>query len=120
VLVFLNGNPSEDRDTHWYCRKGGFGPDFLIEIVSPTDRSRDKIDFYSGIGVRELLLIDRDPWQLQLFRLTDGQLKSVVVATESNGAVVESQTVPIRLQLKSGEKRPAIVVSAAGGQSWIV
>ena len=85
VLVFLNGNPAEDRDSHWFG-----GPDFAVEISSPGDQSREKIDFYSRVGVRELLIIDRDPWQLELFRLTAGRLESAAIATEQNGLAIQS------------------------------
>ena len=56
VTVFLKEGHAENLGTHWFG-----GPDLAIEIVSPDDRSREKIDFYSGIGVRELLVIDRQP-----------------------------------------------------------
>jgi Uma2 family endonuclease len=115
VLVFVNGNTAEDRGTHWLG-----GPDFAVEIVSRWDRSREKLDFYSGVGVRELLIIDRDPWQLELFRLTEGQLRSVTIATQQNGLVVESQVVPISLSLTGGQKRPAIAVKSQDGQSWSI
>ncbi|MBV8780465.1 MAG: Uma2 family endonuclease [Phycisphaerae bacterium] len=113
VLVFLNGNAAEDRNTHWFG-----GPDFAIEIVSPKDRSREKFEFYANVGVRELLLIDREPWQLELFRLVDGQLQSAAVATEENGLVIASQIVPITMKLVAGLKRPAILINAPSGQSW--
>ena len=113
VLVFLNDNPAEDRSTHWFG-----GPDFAVEIVSRWDRSREKIDFYSKVGVRELLIIDRDPWQLELLRLTDGQLRSIAIATEVNGITIQSDVVPLKLTLVSGSKRPAIEVTAADGQHW--
>ena len=57
VAVFLPGNPAEDRGTHWLG-----GPDFAVEVLSPDDRSRKKLDFYAKVGVRELLLVDRKPW----------------------------------------------------------
>src|SRR5262245_14269348 len=41
VAVYLAGNPAKDCDTHWFG-----GPDFAVEIVSPNDRSRDKLGFY--------------------------------------------------------------------------
>ena len=64
VVVFLPGNPAQDRETH--CHLGG--PDFAVEIVSRYDRSRKKFDFYQSVGVRELLLVDRFPWSLELHR----------------------------------------------------
>ena len=53
-------------------------------IVSRDDHSREKISFYEKVGVRELLIIDRDPWQLELFRLASGRLESAGIATQSN------------------------------------
>ena len=69
VAVYLAGNPASARESHWLG-----GPDFAIEIISPYDRSREKLDFYASVGVRELLLIDRDPWTLELFHLHDGKM----------------------------------------------
>src|SRR4051812_16753222 len=72
VVVFLKGTKAQNRDTFWLG-----GPDFAVEIVSPNDASRDKLAFYASVGVRELLIVDRDPWQLELFRL-DGDALRVV------------------------------------------
>jgi Uma2 family endonuclease len=115
VLVFLDGNPAEDRGSHWFG-----GPDFAVEIVSDRDRSREKIDFYSKVNVRELLIIDRDPWQLELFRLTAGRLESAAIATEQNGVSILSQVTGLTLRLVSAPKRPAIAVTSPDGQSWNV
>ena len=115
ILVFLNGNSAEDRRSHWFG-----GPDLAVEIVSPQDRSRDKLDFYARVGVRELLLIDRDPWKLELFRAINGQMQSTTVATEANSQICESQIVPITLRLVAGDKRPGILVTARDGQKWTI
>ncbi|MDQ3441160.1 MAG: Uma2 family endonuclease, partial [Planctomycetota bacterium] len=69
VVVVYPSGAARNCDTHW-CG----GPDLCVEISSPGDRSRDKLVFYAGIGVRELLLIDRDPWGLELYRLANGRL----------------------------------------------
>ena len=71
VAVFLPGSKAKNCGTHWHG-----GPDFAVEIVSPKDRSREKLPFYSSVGVGELLLIDRQPWSLELFRLQGGELVS--------------------------------------------
>jgi Uma2 family endonuclease len=115
ILVFLNGNPAEDRGTHWLG-----GPDLAIEIVSRWDRSREKIDFYSKVNVRELLIIDRDPWQLELFRLEGAHLKSVAIATEQNAQTIHSDVTGLTLKLLPAPKRPSIAVSTPDGQSWNV
>ena len=63
AMVYLNDNPAQCYDTSWYG-----GPDFAIEVASPGDRSRLKLGFYASVGTRELLLIDRDPWNMWLYR----------------------------------------------------
>src|SRR5262249_49894964 len=72
VAVYLPGNPARPLDTHWLG-----GPDFAIEIISPNDQARDKLPFYAAVGVRELLVIDRYPWSLELLRC-EGQNWSTV------------------------------------------
>jgi Uma2 family endonuclease len=114
VVAFLNGNPAQNRDTH---RLGG--PDFAIEIVSPYDRSREKLDFYARIGTRELLIIDRDPWQLELLRLADGKLGSAGVSTLDKPAPLTSETTHLAFCLAPGDKRPVIAVTHADdGRQW--
>src|SRR5262249_1480339 len=72
VALFFAGNPAKDCVTHW-CG----GPDFLIEILSPGDIAHDKLPFYASVKVREVLIIDRDPWRLELYQLQGGQLVEV-------------------------------------------
>ncbi len=60
LAVFLQGNPAEDRESHWLG-----GPDFAVEVISPYDRSRKKFEFYAKVGVHELLLVSRKPWRLE-------------------------------------------------------
>lgn len=105
LAVYLGTNPAENCGTHWYG-----GPDFAIEIVSPGDRSREKLDFYASIGTRELLLIDRDPWQLELYRLTDGELRSDGLSSIDTDNNLESQVLPLTWALTAGDSRPQIVV----------
>src|SRR3990172_5790454 len=50
VVVFTNDTQAENRGTHWLG-----GPDFVVEIASPHDRSREKLAFYAAVGTRELL-----------------------------------------------------------------
>src|SRR4051812_42514414 len=57
AVVVFPGGAARNRGTHW-CG----GPDFVAEVTSPGDRARDKLKFYAGISVRELLVIDRKPW----------------------------------------------------------
>lgn len=116
VVVVLTDGVARDCGTHW-CG----GPDFATEISSEGDRSHEKFEFYSSIGVRELLLIDRDPWQLELYRLIDKQLESVARSTMTNQAQISSTVVPLSFRLIDGEPRPRIEVAHHDGtQRWLV
>lgn len=114
VAVFLNDTQAENCDTFWYG-----GPDFAVEIVSPGDKTREKLDFYAKIGTRELLIIDRDPWALELCRFTDGRLASSDKATLDARANLKSDVVPLTFAMTAGDARPAIQVTHDDGQqSW--
>jgi Uma2 family endonuclease len=99
VAVVLPGSRAVDCDTFYFG-----GPDFVVEIVSDYDRSREKFDFYARVEVREMLLIDRDPWQLELYRLEDSVLKLVGTSEPIGQQEVNSQVLPLTFRLL---KRPA-------------
>jgi Uma2 family endonuclease len=116
ALVFLLGNLAEDRDTHWFG-----GPDFDIEIVSPHDRTYEKLDFYASIGTREVLIVDREPWQLVLFRLRDSAMVEVGRSTLDDARAIDSQVVPLSFALSAGERGPQIELRHHDGQqSWTI
>ena len=116
VIVVLPGSAARDCGSHW-CG----GPDLCVEIASPGDRSRDKLDFYSQIAVRELLLVDRDPWQLELYRLTGGRLELAGSSDVSTSATLTSTVVPTSFRLVSDTPRPRIEVTHRDGvQKWLV
>ena len=52
---------------------GGEGPDAVIEIRSPHDETYDKLSFYASLGVREVIVIDRDTKRPELYRLAGSQ-----------------------------------------------
>jgi Uma2 family endonuclease len=96
VLVFLNETAAQDCGPHWLG-----GPDFAVEIVSPGDRTLEKLDFYAAVGTRELLVIDRDPWQLTLYRISnDKKLVPVAVCSNSQRVSITSEVLHICLQLQ--------------------
>ncbi len=114
VAVYLNGTKAENCGAFWYG-----GPDFAVEIVSDGDKSRDKLDFYADVGTRELLIIDRHPWQLTLFHLDDGTLVSAGEATAENAPVLQCQTIPLSFQLIPNAEPGIIRVSHSDGhQQW--
>ncbi|MCA9147818.1 MAG: Uma2 family endonuclease [Planctomycetales bacterium] len=56
VAVFLNATTAQDHGAFWLG-----GPDLAIEIISPGDHTRQKLDFYAKVRTRELLVVDRSP-----------------------------------------------------------
>ncbi len=96
------------------------GPDFVVEIISPYDRSREKFDFYSNVKVRELLLVDRNPWSLELYRLRGDQLELVGQSTLNQPNVLQSEVLRLSLRLVAGQKRPQIEMRHADGSGhWL-
>jgi len=114
MAVYLEGTQAKNCDTHYFG-----GPDFTVEIMTPHDRSREKLPFYAKVGVRELLLIDRDPWALELFRLEQDELKKVGRVVPDDADVLESQVLSVRFRLVSAEPRPVIEITRIdGSQQW--
>ncbi len=115
LAVFFPNNPAKDMGTFWFG-----GPDFAVEIISPHDRSRKKLDFYAKVGVRELLLVDRKPWSLELYRLTDGELKLVGKITPDRSPILASEVLPLSFRLLPGDPRPTIEMTHADdGRTWL-
>jgi Uma2 family endonuclease len=116
VTVFLTGTAAEDCGKFWYG-----GPDFAIEIVSPHDRTRKKIPFYEKVGTRELLIVDRRPWQLTHFCLLNGKLCEVGRSTFEAPSDLRSAVVPLTFRLVGDASKPAILIRHHDGkQQWTV
>lgn len=116
VAVVLEGSAAQDCDTH-YCG----GPDFLVEILTPNDCAREKLPFYAKVGVRELLIVDRAPWALELYRLDAGRLELVGTSTPDRQDPLTSAVMPLTFRLIPGAERPQIEVARTdGAQTWRV
>ncbi len=114
VVVFRNDNQAVDRGTNWLG-----GPDLAVEIVSARDRTREKLDFYAKVNTHELLIVDRDPWHLELYRLAEGKLSLVSTSSLQEPSWIASETVPLRMRLQPSEPRPTIeVLHAESDKSW--
>ena len=110
VVVLLAGSEAQVFEAH-IC-----GPaDFLVEIVSPDDKSREKFDFYGELGVRELLLIDRYPWSLELYRHNGSELVLAGQSTAEQSEVIASEVLPISFQLLPAAPRREIRMAEIGG-----
>ncbi len=116
ISVFLPGNPAEDRGSHWLG-----GPDFAIEILSPGDRSRKKFRFYAKVGVRELLILDRNPWRLELYRRDGTEWRLVGTSAPDESAAVSSDVLPLVFRLLPGEARPSVNITRTDtDQRWSI
>jgi Uma2 family endonuclease len=116
AVVFLRGSNATCHDVCW-----SGSPDFVVEIVSPWDKTRDKIPFYEQIGVRELLIVDRDPWRLELSCLQDGVLVRAGTSTVEDPSVVASHVLPLSFRLVEGDKWPKINVRHGDGErNWLI
>jgi Uma2 family endonuclease len=51
----------------------GGSPDAVIEIRSPNDESYEKLPFFATLGVREVLIIDRNTKRVEVFVLSGGR-----------------------------------------------
>ena len=112
VAVYLNGNPAVDLGTHYVG-----GPDFAVEVVSPGEKPAAKFAFYAAVGTKELLVVNRNPWRLELFALTDG----VMELAGSSPAVCSAATLGLTFQLVGTTSQPAIdVTHSATGRTWSV
>ena len=116
VAVVLKDNAAKACGTH-LCG----GPEFLIEIASPNDLAREKRPFYAKIGVRELLVVDRDPWALELYRLEEGDLPLAGRSTVEEPEPLTSVMLPLEFHLASGPDRPRIEFRRTDGtQVWSI
>jgi Uma2 family endonuclease len=116
VVAVLNSSLAKDCGTH-LCG----GPDFLVEVISPDDRSRDKLTFYGRIGVRELMIIERDPWSLELYRLEGDELRLASASRPGDASFVESAVIPFSFRLLPSQPRPQVeVVHRDSEQRWVV
>jgi Uma2 family endonuclease len=116
VAVVIEGSRAQDCGTHW-CG----GPDFVVEILSPNDLARKKLPFYAAIGVRELLIIDREPWAVELYRLQANELTLVGRSNLDAPELLTSAVLPLGFRLVPGAKRPQIEVTRTdGAERWLV
>ena len=114
VVVFMPDTATKNLNTHWVG-----GPDLAIEITSPGDRTRDKLPFYAAVGTRELVIVDRDPWSLELFALDRTEFKLAGRSTLSDPTAVVSMILPLTLRLADRKPRPQINnTHRETGQSW--
>ena len=115
VLVVLHTNPALHCGTHW-----AGGPDLAVEIVSPGEDPRLKLDFYSKVNTREMLVVDRSPWAIEMYQLQAGKLALAGKSDLATSAILASGALPVTFQLQPGAPRPTILIThTATGQTWV-
>lgn len=114
VAVVLSGSRAQSHYTFWT------GPvDFLVEVVSRGDRSRLKLPFYSKLGVREVLLVHRNPWRLCLYRHDGNKLRVAGRCVVAEPAAIASEVLPFSFRLIETPDRPMIELThATDGRTW--
>ncbi len=107
VAVFLSSTTAVDCGTFWHG-----GPNLAIEVVSPGDQTRQKLDFYASVNTGELLIIDREPWQLELYRLAGKSLELVGTSNLNSAFTLtcEATGVTFELQFEPNKDRPKLIV----------
>ncbi len=116
VLVYLASNPAVDHGTHWVG-----GPDLLVEIISEGEDPHAKFDFYAAVRTREALIVERDPWALELFTLQGTALVSAGRSELGNDVTLTSAALGLTFKLVAGTARPRIEVThTATGNAWTI
>jgi len=87
--------------------------ELVVELLSEDDESREKLAFYAEVGVAEVLLIDPETRDLELYVLRGDRLH--VVLPDEQGAV-RSQVLAVSFAKVSG---PRVSLAWPGGSGQI-
>jgi Uma2 family endonuclease len=116
VVVFLAAGRAENQEACW---RGA--ADFVVEITSPGDRTHEKIPFYSRLGVRELLIVNRQSWTLELYRNQGTGLLMAGQSETQRSDLLHSGVVPLEFRLLPGQPRPRIeAIHVETRRQWLV
>lgn len=114
VVVFLNDGKGVCHDTFWTG-----GPDFAVEIVSEGEDPEAKFAFYGGQDTRELLVIERDPWKLQLYG-PEAEGMQLLQETTAGGSAIVSSLQGVRFLLRRAPDELELRVEHPDGRSWVL
>ena len=103
VVAFLATTSAVNHGPFWTG-----AADYIIEITSPRDRTYEKLRFYSRLGVREVLIFNRQTKTIELYRHQNGELRQVGQSTLVRPDVLSSQILPLDFRLLPGEPRPQV------------
>ncbi len=116
VVVFLNNTAAINHGKFWTG-----AADFLIEITSQRDRVYEKLSFYSRLGVRELLILNRQKWVLELYQHRGGERRQTGESSLTRPDVLSSQVLSLDFHLVPGDARPRVDVrQQTSGERWLI
>lgn len=91
-------------------KRGGEGKaELVVEVLSEDDESREKLGFFETVGVAEVLLVDPEAKEFELYSLRGGKLHAVL--PDEHGAV-RSQTLGVVFARGAG---PRLTLTWPGG-----
>ena len=106
--VILQGNPGRWIGEDEVAFLGG--PDLVIDVMSPGDRTREKLPFYGSLRVREVLIVEEDTGRPTIWR--GGE-----VFTESPGEPLRSEITGLEF---SKGPQGTLLVRHPSGKTWTV
>lgn len=116
VCAYFATTSAQDCGTHWVG-----GPDWLTEILSPDEKPHKKLNFYEKIHAREVVIIHRDPWKIELYLLREDSLVLAGKSDLEEPNELKSVVLPLSFQLAAGITRPLVLVRHTDGtRQWHV
>jgi hypothetical protein len=85
--------------------------------VSEGEDPQAKFEFYGGLGTRELLLVHRDPWRLELYGPEPHNMR-LLQAADVNQPGFSSASVGLTFALRGNEHDLELVIQHADGRVW--
>ncbi len=117
IAVVLAGNPLVDHGSYIHG-----GPDLVVEMRSRGDDSYRKLDFYTALGVREVLVVERDTRRPVLFRLGRKKLTRVKPTAIDGGSWLTSVVLDAAFAHSTEKGKPKLLVRRTTGaaRTWRV
>jgi Uma2 family endonuclease len=100
------------RPEHYWPELGIVGAaELVVELRSPGDETYEKLPFYAGLGCRQVLVIDPETGEVELFEYVEGELQRTTTPSLMLHALeltVATADDPLRLLLASPDGSAAI------------
>ncbi|HID07452.1 MAG TPA: Uma2 family endonuclease [Armatimonadetes bacterium] len=110
ICVILPGSRAKIEETFI-----AGAPDFIIEIHSPDDETYEKLDWYAHQGVRELVIINCESKEVELYELCGGKLK----LHSRSPQACECKLVPLVLKVRYEVGGNRLIIQH-GDKQWVI